>query len=95
MELNLNLLKKFGTKERFLFLGGGPSFSLNTDNYSSMNKTDAGINLLAGYQSPIGFSAELSFNKGFGKHSDNLEYYTPGQKSVSASCIAFSVGYIF
>jgi hypothetical protein len=58
-----------------------------------VSKTDAGINLLAAVQVPIGFSFELNFNKGLKKQTGNIFY--GNNKELTTSLFGFSIGYMF
>jgi len=94
-ELTLNVLKQFSSSKGKFMLGGGPSLGINTDEYSQeLGKSDIGINILAAYQLPIGFSFELNFNKGLKEQTGNI-YYSSTPRKVKTSVFGFCLGYIF
>jgi len=95
LELIPNILYKKASATGNIFIGGGPFVSFNLDEYSEfIGKSDAGINLLAGYQLPIGFSFELNFNKGLIKQkSNNLSTETPS--NLTTGYFGFCIGYAF
>jgi hypothetical protein len=93
-ELTINFLKQFSSKQGKFMFGGGPSLALNTTEYNpELNKSDFGVNILAAYQLPIGFSFELNYNKGLKKHKGNN--YSLSTQKLSTSVFGFSIGYLF
>jgi hypothetical protein len=59
-----------------------------------LDKKDFGINIMAAYMLPIGFSFELNFNKGLSNQRppDPFLYSTSNLKTSS---LGFSIGYTF
>jgi hypothetical protein len=95
LELTANLLLKSSSKSGSFFIGGGPSVAVNLDEYSTLvGKSDIGINALAGYQLPIGFSFELNFNKGLKKQIPPYAY-NPALPDLKIISFGFSFGYFF
>jgi hypothetical protein len=95
LELTANFLFTTSSKTGKFMLGGGPSAALNLDEYSDMlDKKDFGINIMAAYMLPIGFSFELNFNKGLSNQRppDPFLYRTSNLKTSS---LGFSIGYTF
>jgi hypothetical protein len=95
LELTSNFLFTTSSKSGKFMLGGGPSAALNLDEYSDMlGKKDFGINIMAGYLLPIGFSFEINFNKGLANQRprDPFLYST---SDIKTSSLGFSVGYVF
>ncbi len=93
-ELTINVLRQFSSKQGKFMFGGGPSLSLNTNlEIKELNKSDFGVNVLAVYQLPIGFSFELNYNKGLKKHKVNN--YSLSTQELSTSVFGFSIGYLF
>lgn len=77
-----------------LLLGGGPTvgFTSNSDyQYRPVKSLDAGAHILLGYQTPLGFSANLSYTHGFVNVSAFPDQ-TPDMKNRFA---AFTIGYLF
>ena len=70
IELPLNLLYKFSTSKGGVFIGGGPAPAFligeNIFYFGNQNSKefDFGINVLAGYELPIGFSINLNYTHG-------------------------------
>jgi len=94
MEATINLLAKFYSKQTKFMFGGGPSFAVAMDQYrEDVGDTDAGINMLAAIQTPIGFSVELNFNKGFKKQTGNIFY--GNSKALTTNLFGFCIGYTF
>lgn len=97
LELSLNLLYKPATPKGSFFIGGGPApaFYIGENVFyssgSAIKKFDFGINFLAGYELPIGFSINLHYTHGLTNiSSDNT--LIPVMKN---RCFGLSVGYTF
>jgi Outer membrane protein beta-barrel domain len=97
LELPLNLLYKKSTAKGSFFIGGGPapSFyigeSVFYSGYQGFKKFDVGINILAGYELPIGFSINLHYTHGL----LNITYDRSNFPVIKNRCAGLSVGYIF
>ncbi|MEJ8844200.1 porin family protein [Lacibacter sp. H375] len=93
VELPLNVTYRKATKAGQFFAGGGPSPAITiNDNgpaYSPAKSFDLGINLLTGYQFPIGFTLELNYTHGLINISGN------GNANLKNSNLGFSLGYVF
>lgn len=95
LELTTNFLFTTSSKTGKFMLGGGPSVAVNFDEYSDMlGKKDFGLNIMAAYLLPIGFSVEINFNKGLANQRppDSFLYNSSDIKTSSAG---FSIGYTF
>lgn len=96
IELPLNFLYKPVTSKGSFFIGGGPSpaYYIGENIFYGgqyyIKKFDLGINLLAGYEVPIGFSINLHYTHGLTNISRSAE--VPVTKN---RCIGLSVGYTF
>lgn len=92
IEIPLNLLVKLVTKNGFFIAGGGPMPAFSSNKYSPYATSfDIGVNFLAGYQLPMGFSFNLHFTKGF---SNVLkEYYN--SSNLKNNSFGLSLGYTF
>src|SRR5688572_12609566 len=70
LELPLNILYKPGTPKGSFFIGGGPAPAFYIGNNAfyfgdePFKTFDLGINILAGYEIPIGFSMNLHYTHG-------------------------------
>ena len=93
IEIPLNLLVKLPINTGFFMLGGGPApaFALNGRIYSGTGGFDLGINILLGYQWPIGFGVNLNFTKGF----SSVYQQTQEAPDLKNSSLGISVGYTF
>ena len=97
LELPLNLLYKKSTAKGSFFIGGGPapSFyigeSVFYSGYQGFKKFDVGVNILAGYELPIGFSINLHYTHGL----LNITYDRTNVPVIKNRCAGISVGYIF
>jgi hypothetical protein len=97
LELPLNLLYKPSAPKGSFFIGGGPAPAYYIgDNvfYSGNNrfkKFDVGINILTGYELPVGFSINLHYTYGLLNISRN-KTDIPVTKN---RCFGLSLGYIF
>ncbi|MGZ8540962.1 MAG: porin family protein, partial [Chitinophagaceae bacterium] len=95
LELPLNLLYKPTNPKGSFFVGGGPAPAIYIGEnvfYSGpqyFKKFDFGINILAGYELPIGFSINLHYTHGLINISDN-KTDLPLTKN---RCFGLSVGY--
>lgn len=96
IELPLNILYKPVTSKGSFFIGGGPSpaYYIGENFFYSgqyfIKKFDLGINLLAGYEMPIGFSINLHYTHGLTNISRSAEVLLTKNR-----CFGLSVGYIF
>jgi hypothetical protein len=94
LELNINMLKKFSSGKGSFMVGGGPSIAAAIDKYrEELGTVDYGLNVLAGYMATIGFSVELSYNKGFKKQSGNI--FSNQDHNLTTSYIGINLGYLF
>lgn len=92
IEIPLNLLVKLPAKSGFLILGGGPAPAFSTNKYTEYAVPfDMGVNLLLGYQLPIGFLIHLNFTKGF----SNILEEVQGSPNLKNNSLGLSVGYAF
>ena len=97
IELPLNLLFKSSKSRSAFFIGGGPAPSvLIGENifyygYTSAQTFDLGINMLAGYELPIGFSVNLNYTHGLMNVAPDEEN-VPKIKNRS---FGITIGYIF
>jgi Outer membrane protein beta-barrel domain len=77
LELPLNLLYKSSTLKGSFFAGAGPApafyigQNLFNSGYNGIKKFDAGINILTGYELPVGFSINLHYTYGVLNLSQN------------------------
>ena len=95
LELTTNLLYTTSSKNGKFMLGGGPSVALNLDEYTDMlGKKDVGINIMAAYLLPIGFSFELNFNKGLSNQRPRAPFLY-STSDIKTSSLGFSIGYTF
>lgn len=95
LEIPLNILYRPPSKKGMYFFGVGlsPALRLNNSyNYGNPLKTfDLGINILAGYQFPIGFSINLNYTYGILNVSENKEYIS----TIQNKYFSLTVGYEF
>lgn len=93
VELPLNITYRKATKAGQFFAGGGPSPAINIiEEYLGHTPTksfDLGINFLAGYQFPIGFSLELNYTHGLMNISSHRN------ANLKSSNLGFSLAYAF
>lgn len=76
-EFPVNIVFKPGKKSSPYFFGGGLSPALNSkrdDDYSQEKKFDLGLNVLAGYGFPIGFSINFGYTHGLLNVAANRVY---------------------
>ncbi len=102
LELPLNILYKPVTPKGSFFIGGGPTPAFYIGNNvfyygeKAFKTFDLGINILAGYEIPIGFSINLHYTHGLsniGKEKDaNGTLYSVNQKN---RCFGIMIGYTF
>ena len=102
LELPLNMLYKTTTSNGSFFIGGGPAPAFYIGNNAFyygdevFKKFDLGINILAGYEIPIGFSINLHYTHGLsniGKEKDaNGTLYSVNLKN---RCFGLMIGYVF
>jgi hypothetical protein len=97
LELPLNLLYKRSSAKGSFFIGGGPAPSIYVgesvfySGYQGFKKFDFGLNILVGYELPIGFSINLHYTHGL----INITYDKTNVPVVKNRCIGLSVGYTF
>jgi hypothetical protein len=97
LELPLNLLYKPATTKGSFFIGGGPAPSfLIGDNifytgYESFNKFDFGVNVIMGYELPIGLSFNLQYTYGLLNISNDKSTLPV----VKNRCFGLTAGYLF
>jgi hypothetical protein len=93
LEIPLNILYKTQTKSGIFLLGGGvsPAFILSTYSGNQIKKFDFGINVLAGYQLPIGFSINVGYTYGLLNLSNNKNYIS----NIQNKYLGLTVGYEF
>lgn len=93
IEFPVNILAKLSAGPGHFILGGGPAFAFARNNYYSLynRRFDAGLNMLTGYQWPIGFIINLNFTKGFSNVFDPLQ----GAPKITNTSFGLCVGYVF
>lgn len=97
LELPLNLLYKPVNPKGSFFIGGGPApayyigENLFYTGYNEFKKFDVGINILTGYELPIGFSFNLCYTHGIVNISQNRTDFPV----IKNQCFGFSFGYTF
>jgi Outer membrane protein beta-barrel domain len=97
LELPLNLLYKRPSAKGSFFIGGGPapSFYIGENvfysGYQGFKKFDVGINILTGYELPIGFSINLHYTHGL----LNISQDRTSTPVIKNRCAGLSVGYTF
>lgn len=77
-----------------LLLGGGPSVSFSSNRkyqYRPIKSLDAGAHILLGYQTALGFSANLTYTHGF----VNVSEFTDQVPVIKNRFAALTVGYLF
>jgi hypothetical protein len=100
LEMPLNLLYKHRSGGGSFLIGGGPAPSIYVGEnpfyygYGFYKKFDFGLNLLAGYEIPIGFSFNVRYCHGltniFEEQSNQSMLITERNR-----CLVISLGYIF
>ncbi len=91
-EIPLDILHKLPVKNGMFFLGGGLSPAFRVSNYYSgddIKQFDLGLNVLATYQTPIGFSINLSYTYGLLNLSNNKTYITNYQNRYLSVCAGY------
>lgn len=80
-------------QQRLLFGAGvAPGIILNNYNYGVFNKGDFGLNILSGYEFPIGLSFNLNYTYGL----VNITTATnPDFKSLKSRYLGITLGYFF
>ncbi len=97
VELPLNLLSKSSNSRSTFFIGGGPAPSVLIgqnifySGYKNSKSFDLGINVLAGFEFPIGFSINLNYTHGLLNTTAEKEN-TPMIKNQS---FGLTIGYLF
>ncbi len=91
-EIPLDILHKLSLKNGMFFLGGGlsPAFKVSTSYGSDdIKRFDLGLNALATYQTPIGFSINLRYTYGLLNLSNNKTYITNYQNRYLSVCVGY------
>jgi Outer membrane protein beta-barrel domain len=97
LELPLNLLYKQSSAKGSFFIGGGPApaFYIGENvfysGYNGFKKFDVGVNVLVGYELPIGFSINLHYTHGL----LNISHDRTNVPVTKNRCAGLSVGYLF
>ncbi len=93
LEIPLNILYKAQTKRGIFLTGGGvsPAFILNNYYGNQIKQFDLGVNVLVGYQLPIGFSINLGYTYGLLNLSSNKSYISKIQNKY----FSLTAGYEF
>lgn len=97
LELPLNILYKPSGSKGSFFIGGGPAPSYYIgenvfySGYQSFKKFDLGINILTGFELPIGFSINLNYTLGL----LNISQDTNDIPTVKNRSFGLTVGYVF
>jgi hypothetical protein len=97
LELPLNMLYKPAASKGSFFVGGGPAPAIYIGEnifyagYQYFKKFDFGINILTGYELPIGFSINLHYTHGLLNISENKT----DLPLTRNRCFGLSVGYSF
>lgn len=97
LELPLNILYTPATSKGSFFIGGGlaPAYYIGKNvfysGYTGFKKFDFGINILTGYESPMGFSINLHYTYGLLNISGNRTDIPVAKNR----CFGLSVGYTF
>jgi hypothetical protein len=98
LEFTSNILFALSSGKGRTELGGGPSVSINLSGYPQLTNGDYGFNFLIRHKFPIGFSAELNFNKGLKNQAGSFSgspYSYLGKQAPKTSCIGVCIGYTF
>ena len=92
LDIPVNLLYVIPIRGKKLLAGGGPaiSFFLNNEDYYGTHTTDVGVNLLALYEWPIGFSLGVNYLQGLKNIS-----YTYDNITTKNHYVGFTIGYWF
>ena len=93
-EIPLNILYRPAAKKGMYFFGIGLSPAIRLNYYyngSQLKSFDLGINALAGYQFPIGFSINLNYTYGIMNVSENKEFIS----TIQNKYFSLTVGYEF
>ena len=94
LEIPLNILYRSPTKNGRYFFGGGLSPAIKLSSYiygSELKSFDLGLNVLTGYQFPIGFSINLGYTNGVLNVSNMKEYIGKIQNRY----FSLTIGYEF
>lgn len=102
LELPLNILYKPTTAKASFFIGGGPAPAFYIGNNAfyygdgAFKTFDFGINVLAGYEIPIGFSFNLHYTHGLSNISkDQGTNGNPYSVKMKNRCFGLMIGYVF
>lgn len=94
IELPLNILYRVASKNGTWFMGAGLSPAFNIGSMASsypLKSSDLGLNILAAYQLPLGFSLNLSYSFGLLNVSALKEYTSKIQNRY----LGITAGYLF
>lgn len=97
LELPLNILYKTSGSKGSFFIGGGPApafyigENVFSSGYQSVKKFDVGINFLAGYELPIGFSINMHYTHGLTNISSDKTFIPV----IKNRCLGLTIGYVF
>jgi hypothetical protein len=98
VEVPLNVLYKAASSKGIFLIGGGPApaFLINNESYrfyasNNIKKFDLGINALATYESPLGFSFNIQYTYGL----LNISRDKSGQPTIKNRCFGIFLGYLF
>lgn len=92
-EIPINLLFKLKERKQYFYIGAGlsPAFSPTSANRTGIKSFDLGINALAGYVMPIGFSVNLGYTHGLLNAAADKYCIT----NIRNSYFALTTGYEF
>jgi len=94
LEIPLHLLYVWPGKRGSFMLGGGPMPAFKTSElyfYFPVRDFDLGADLLAIYQTPLGFSLQLNYTHGF----SNIAYSNDIIRKIRSRSWGITVGYVF
>ena len=92
-EIPVNLLYELPHKRKKILMGGGPVISFLLDNYQEVRYAgnDIGVNIMTGYEWPIGASICLNYTQGLKNVAPNKSY---GGK-IQNHYFGLTIGYWF
>ena len=92
-EIPINLLFKLKERKQHFYIGAGlsPAFSATSAYRTGIKSFDLGINALAGYVLPIGFSVNLGYTHGLLNATADKNYIT----NIRNRYFALTAGYEF
>jgi Outer membrane protein beta-barrel domain len=94
LEFPLNILYALPSKNNRYYIGAGVSPALKLNNYAfrdEIKNVDVGLNLLAGFIIPIGFSFNLGYTKGLQNVSKNKDFI----RRIENGYYSITIGYEF